>query len=427
MNANDSRLTGLNPLAYTGVEATNPAAQQVSRNDRDPGQNDYKGFYLGDLWINETDNTVWILTNMASNVATWAQLETSSGLALQYVTDSGSAYPLNSVLNVLGDSIIETSASGNTITTSLVNGANGQVLIGGGTASVWANVTSAGGTVSISNGPNSIDIEAVSNLSTSLEADDSGLATELASVINLYGGSNFNTASDGVNTLTINLDNTISIATSLTLDSLTAGVMQTSAGGVISSTNGTDGQVLIGGGAAPAWANITSSGGTITITNGANTIDLSKTYDKAPFAYIVQTVNGLADDAWQYLGEDKVLTALTSSADFYVGDGAGTKASYTAPVTGKYYICFDAMLDIKSGYWNRDVRLKIETPSRDYINRAVLDQYNIGYEIGRSVSVCIDLTAGQVCYFAVYVSNASPWGATTFDIDKAFISGYLID
>jgi hypothetical protein len=38
--------------------------------------------------------------------------------------------------------------------------------------------------------------------------------------------------------------------------------------------NGTDGQLLIGGGAAPAWANLTSSGGSITITNGVNSINL---------------------------------------------------------------------------------------------------------------------------------------------------------
>jgi len=69
---------------------------------------------------------------------------------------------------------------------------------------------------------------------------------------------------------------TVLIATTavLRIQDLTAGVMQTNATGVVSSSNGTAGQLLIGGGSAPAWANLTSSGGSVTITNGANTINL---------------------------------------------------------------------------------------------------------------------------------------------------------
>ncbi len=46
--------------------------------------------------------------------------------------------------------------------------------------------------------------------------------------------------------------------------------------GKLGSSKGNDGQVLIGSTAgSPAWANITSLDNTVTITNGANTIDLS--------------------------------------------------------------------------------------------------------------------------------------------------------
>ncbi len=55
---------------------------------------------------------------------------------------------------------------------------------------------------------------------------------------------------------------------------LTTGVMQTNSTGIVSSSNGTSGQLLIGGGSAPVWANLTSSGGSVTITNGANTINV---------------------------------------------------------------------------------------------------------------------------------------------------------
>lgn len=42
----------------------------------------------------------------------------------------------------------------------------------------------------------------------------------------------------------------------------------------ISLTNGTNGQVIIGGGASPAWATLTSTGSTIVFTPGANTLNL---------------------------------------------------------------------------------------------------------------------------------------------------------
>lgn len=62
-----------------------------------------------------------------------------------------------------------------------------------------------------------------------------------------------------------------------TLSSLSLGVMQSSATGVVSSSNGTDGQILIAnsdGTTPPTWANITSTGGTVTISDGANSINL---------------------------------------------------------------------------------------------------------------------------------------------------------
>ncbi len=122
---------------------------------------------------------------------------------------------------------------------------------------------------------------------------DAGSAAPSSGIITMAGGSNFNTSASG-DQVEFNLNNTVSISGSMTagtgliattggvtttgtntFNSLGAGVMQTSSAGVISSSNGTNGQVLIGGGAAPAWANITSTDGSVTITNGANTIDLS--------------------------------------------------------------------------------------------------------------------------------------------------------
>jgi hypothetical protein len=55
----------------------------------------------------------------------------------------------------------------------------------------------------------------------------------------------------------------------------TSGVVQIDNTGKLGSSTGTNGQVLIGGGTGPAWANITSADSSVTITNSAHGIDLS--------------------------------------------------------------------------------------------------------------------------------------------------------
>lgn len=55
----------------------------------------------------------------------------------------------------------------------------------------------------------------------------------------------------------------------------TAGVVLIDDTHQLGSSNGSNGQVLVGGGTGPVWANITSTDTSVTITNGANTIDLS--------------------------------------------------------------------------------------------------------------------------------------------------------
>lgn len=79
-------------------------------------------------------------------------------------------------------------------------------------------------------------------------------------------------------TITAGTDIT-STAGTLTLSALaTAGVLFNDASGVVSSATGTDGQVIIGAtGAAPLWASVVSGDGSMSVTAGANTLDLRVT------------------------------------------------------------------------------------------------------------------------------------------------------
>jgi len=258
----------------------------------------------------------------------------TTGFADHYPTDSGTAQPLGGDLRIIGGANIDTSGSGNTVTINTTNGTNGQLLIGGGSEAQWANLTSSDASIVITNGPNTINLEAPGGGGgTTLFHADTGSATEAGGAITIAGGDLINTVGSG-STVTANLDrgtngqiiiaatgaasaygnltstgNTISITTGAhTLNIETAGSFANQyvsdsgtaipAGGIlnvvgggnldtsavgdtlsVNITNGTNGQVLIGGGSDAQWANITSSGGSITVTNGPNTINIESSTD----------------------------------------------------------------------------------------------------------------------------------------------------
>ncbi len=163
---------------------------------------------------------------------------------------------------------------------------DGQLLIGA-TASPNIRVATltAGTGVSITNAAGSITIG----------LSGSGVAVEHLTgnngvVLNPDGSNNFTTIGTGSitiagvgSTLTTQLtgisNNAIQIgagtATLTQLGPTNRAVLTTGATGIPALTPLTDGQIIIGSSAgAPAGANITSTGGTVTVTNGSNTINL---------------------------------------------------------------------------------------------------------------------------------------------------------
>lgn len=286
------RLTGLNPLAYTGVEARTPPNTYLSPTS--PTTSDAKNVYLGDMWINTTTQHIYVLTSVAGGIANWMVIIGGGGAAVNFNTDAGMATESGGTVNIFGDGVaINTVGSGNTITISMdtnvtltnltvtgnfdslgtaaitklelqsnpngilvtdnagnvtaTNGTNGQLLIGGGTAPAWGNITSTGGSLTITNGANTINIEAPTATGTTTFHTNSGTATQAAGAITIDGDGNTITTTGSGSTVTAAL------------------------------TNGTNGQLLIGGGSHASWANLTSTGATVTITNGANSINLEAT------------------------------------------------------------------------------------------------------------------------------------------------------
>jgi hypothetical protein len=379
------RLSGINPLAYMGVEPYTPPALVI--NPQAPTVNDYQNFNVGTFWLIPNPQELWYLASVAGGVATWLKIyPQGGGGAIEYVCDTGSANEAGGILNVLGDGVsITTSGAGNTIT-----------------------------------------ITAEGDVGVTFDTD-SGTAAPSSGILRIVGGTNMNT-SGAANVVTVNLDDSVTLTGTLhvegdttldsgvTLTSLTDGVLQTNGSGVVSATNGTNGQVLIGGGTAPVWANITSLGGTVTITNGANSINLEANgggpagtvcfacYQSVDYAipYVSSPLNPYAP----YLfGTQAVMTiTVNEGAAFYPGDGAGTPAIFTAPVDGNYYFTMQAYFDSLGGSQVNEVYLGFLATSGNYFTTNGQEQAAGGSPIVKrhiclEATATIPMTAGQQVQF----------------------------
>lgn len=238
------RLNGLFPLSYTGVVPVSPVNFVID--DRPPTVNDSKNFYIGDIWLNSNPTPpgagdVWMLTSLDGNNATWVNFGGTVG-SLTFAADVGTATPAGGIINIFSaDPHLSTSAAGNTVS----------IDIGPALAAQYTT--------------------------------DSGIAIPALSNLNVVGGLNVITSAPvpGGDTIEIDLRNDVSIGGNLTvggtfeISSLGQGVMVTDAGGLVSSIDGTDGQVIIGSTAgSPAWASLTAGAG-ITITPGSNSITIA--------------------------------------------------------------------------------------------------------------------------------------------------------
>jgi hypothetical protein len=172
---NDRGLSGLNTLSYMGVEPSTPP--NITQEKRRPVAHDYAEFRVGDIWLVGGTEEVWILVNKDAQVATW--IEIMAGNLAFHTDDGNNAYPAIDVINIVGGPNIATSAvpaDGNNVIIGLIpltgsgvvqtdpagilfadNGANGQLLIGGGAAPTWANLT-PGDNIDITDAANSITI-----------------------------------------------------------------------------------------------------------------------------------------------------------------------------------------------------------------------------------------------------------------------------
>ncbi len=201
-----------------------------------------KGFELGTMWIDTVLNDVYVLTSVKNNAANWEGTGGGTGSFSALSVNPGNATVTAGNLTVTAGTITASALTAGVVQTSGAGtfgsskGNDGQILIAS-TAGVpaWANITSTGGTCVVTDGPNTINIEATGGTSSTFPTD-SGTANPVAGATTVAGGTNINTSAAG-GTITINLDDSIT-----TVGAVTAGAnLSMSAGActVTSTTNAT--------------------------------------------------------------------------------------------------------------------------------------------------------------------------------------------
>lgn len=266
---------------------------------RDPNSNDTAE--LGTIWSNEATLDVFILAAYVGGAPQWLNVAGGAGVFDSVTATLGNITAnLGNIIATAGDIIatagditasagtisglvgdftgITVSTSGITSTGSLTigalgagvvqtdaaglvfsdNGTNGQVLVGGGTEPNWANITSTGGSIAITNGANSINIETSGAAGTSEVDGDSGMAAPAAGVITLAGGANITTSAAAA-TVTVDLDSSVSVTGSITAGTSLEATTTVTAGTGVTVTTG-DLDITAGNLTLPATDNVGADG-----------------------------------------------------------------------------------------------------------------------------------------------------------------------
>ncbi len=382
-----SKLNGLNPLSYLGVNPESPVPLFIRQ--RSPTINDYQNFAIGTVWIVTgqmvTTEEIWQLVSLSEGIATWVQLYPGGGGsgASTFNADSGAANEAGGAISILGGTNCSTTGAGDTLTINLDADIPDEFQTDSGVAAPSAGVLRiiGGDNIITSAAGNTITVETTSNVSITGSLD-------VATTTDLVGALTANSAATFGDTVTIS--------------DFGRGVLQSNAVGLISSSTGTNGQVLIGStGLSPAWSNITSTDGSVTVTNGAGSINLSATggmlgsaafYASPPSSLNISQSNY---DMGSLLALD---IKIDTAGAFYAGDGVGTPASFTAPATGIYFLSFNVYtLRFAHPSFNQ-ITARIITPARRYDNPS--DSNGSNFNALQVVCSCItQLTMGDVVTF----------------------------
>lgn len=187
----------------------------------------------GTIWLNQAagGDDVYILLEVAANSASWVACGSGDGVFDSLTSTTTLTVGTTVTLSGLSRGVVQSSAAG---VLSSSEGADGELLIGSSAgAPAWAAITSGDGSVVITNGNNTIDLQ-VSGAAASTFPTDAGTATPALGATTITGGTNVNTAG-AADVVTINVDNAPTFSGLVTAQ---AGITQSA--GTLTVTSDTD-------------------------------------------------------------------------------------------------------------------------------------------------------------------------------------------
>jgi hypothetical protein len=112
--------------------------QRVIQN-RAPTTNDWRGFKLMDEWCDSSSDDWYKLLSLDGNQALWVLQSSTPSSINQIDADVGNATPLAGVVNLLGGTGANTTASGNTVIVNVTGGGYEWVIITTATKTINVN------------------------------------------------------------------------------------------------------------------------------------------------------------------------------------------------------------------------------------------------------------------------------------------------
>lgn len=144
-------------------------------------------------------------------------------------------------------------------------------------------------------------------------------------------------------------------------------------------------------------------------------------------ATINAEANATGDGTFHSVGSIAATTEIfDQNSDFTVGDGAGTGATFTAPVTGQYFLSMTLVIDIDATGGD-EFFMQLNTSNRTYnagqmpTENRVANFFGDSNYLGFTISALADMDASDTCTFR-WVCND---GAKTDDLVEGTLSGYL--
>ena len=309
--------------------ATNSFPGRRWLDTRNPTSADYKSFEISDIWINNTNDSAWIMVDRTSSSGTWIQMASTGTGILTITGDTGGAVGpdgSNNINLLSGSSLtVAGSAGTNTLTISLDSNVPLTFNEDAGSATASSNILNVVGGMGVntSGAGSTITINAASAVPL-LFTEDSGTATPAANNVNVLGTGGIVTSGAG-STITITASGSV-IGKTITGD--TGGALSPTAGnwnilgGTACSTSGSVSTLTINvSGGGVDWTEVTVVGPTQTaisngyVSNSASRVQLTLPLTSV-FGSIVE-VAGKGSGGWQInqnAGQTIILQASSTTA-----------------------------------------------------------------------------------------------------------------